>query len=588
MAKQDGLTIFQKLTKVFGFQGQLREPPQFNFDREELLKTDSKEDFERARLQAQQKQYLADKWSKLDMSLYNQSVYYEPNRLSAYYDFESMEFSISELTKIPTLNGYETIGSLAARGRNYEFITYAYDHNLKQVVPALARNVHKTRDDMTYKITFDDDTFIVASIEHRFLKRDGTFCKVKDLKVGDSMMPFYRKSFYKEKKYNWIYSCNPKIGWHGWIPEHTLVAEHLIRPLNENEVVHHLDFNAKNNLTENLKIMNSSEHQAFHARHNNKKLWSNPDYVAKMKETGRRTDNKYRWNGKRIGKNNPAYFEIPWDKVVEYGKAFKSIRQTAIELGVSVPKLRRTIKERGYSCWEHFITNDNPKTNFFDNVGEKHPCYKHIPWDLLVETAIECKTASDTSRKLNVTWHKIMDDIHRAGFNDWKTFIDAYSSKSEYIENKEVLVNHKIKSIEPYGIIPVYDLTVPGYKNFATDTIFSHNTPEISAALDIYAEESTTKSEKGEILTIHSDSRRIKNILDDLFYNVLDINTNLPMWARGMCKYGDDFVYLKIDPEKGIIGCQQLPNIEVERMEGARQSVPNQSDRVGIDFLLEN
>ena len=102
-------------------------------------------------------------------------------------------------------------------------------------------------------------------------------------------------------------------------------------------------------------------------------------------------------------------------------------------------------------------------------------------------------------------------------------------------------------------------------------------TPEISAALDIYAEESTTMSEKGQILTIYSESKRIKGILDDLFYNVLDINTNLQMWARGMCKYGDDFVYLKIDPEKGIIGCQQLPNIEIERTEGAAAKAPNVS-----------
>jgi hypothetical protein len=94
-------------------------------------------------------------------------------------------------------------------------------------------------------------------------------------------------------------------------------------------------------------------------------------------------------------------------------------------------------------------------------------------------------------------------------------------------------------------------------------------TPEVSAALDIYAEESTTMSEKGEILTIYSESDRIKTILDDLFHNKMDVNTNLQMWARGMAKYGDDFVYLKIDPEKGIIGVQQLPNIEIERIEGA-------------------
>ena len=100
-------------------------------------------------------------------------------------------------------------------------------------------------------------------------------------------------------------------------------------------------------------------------------------------------------------------------------------------------------------------------------------------------------------------------------------------------------------------------------------------TPEISAALDIYAEESTTMSEKGEILTIYSESDRVKSILDDLFNNKLDVNTNLQMWTRGLCKYGDDFVYLKIDPEKGIVGVQQLPNIEIERIEGAASKTPN-------------
>jgi hypothetical protein len=92
-------------------------------------------------------------------------------------------------------------------------------------------------------------------------------------------------------------------------------------------------------------------------------------------------------------------------------------------------------------------------------------------------------------------------------------------------------------------------------------------TPEISTALDIYAEESTTPNQDGYILQIYSESKRIKGILADLFNNVLDINTNLAMWTRNTCKYGDNFVYLKLDPEKGIVGCMQLPNIEIERLE---------------------
>jgi len=92
-------------------------------------------------------------------------------------------------------------------------------------------------------------------------------------------------------------------------------------------------------------------------------------------------------------------------------------------------------------------------------------------------------------------------------------------------------------------------------------------TPEISAALDIYAEESTTTNEDGFILQIYSESKRIKGVLADLFNNALDINTNLPMWTRNTCKYGDNFVYLKLDPEKGVVGVQQLPTIEIERHE---------------------
>jgi hypothetical protein len=39
------------------------------------------------------------------------------------------------------------------------------------------------------------------------------------------------------------------------------------------------------------------------------------------------------------------------------------------------------------------------------------------------------------------------------------------------------------------------------------------------------------------------------------------------MWTRNTCKYGDNFVYLKLDPEKGVVGVQQLPTIEIERHE---------------------
>jgi len=523
MEENKNLTVWQRLSRAFGPNALLNQDfPTYKFDKKELLRTQSKQEYERELLQAQQTYYLSNQWTKIESNLYTQAVYYEPTRLASFYDYESMEYCIFGETKIATPNGFITIKELADKGRDYEFITYAYDHNLKKVVPAKARNAHYTRDEMTYKITFDDGSYIIATWEHQFMKRDGSFERVMNLKVGDSMMPFYRKSFYNNEKYNWVYTCNSDQGHNGWVSEHNLIAEWFYETkVKEDEEVHHIDFNGKNNLPENLQIMTISEHRAYHARLNNEKLWSNPNYRQKMSEVARRTG-KLKWDGKRSGDKNPAYIKLGWDNIIE--------------------------------------------------------------------TARKIKTLKGTAKELNVSYRKLQRDITSNGYKDWATFLEAYGiEKSIYstakTKNDKLKLNHKITSIEPYGIVSVYDLTVPGYKNFATDTIFSHNTPEISAALDIYGEESTTIDENGNMLQIYSESKRIKSILTDLFVNVLDVHTNLPMWTRNTCKYGDNFVYLKLDPDKGVVGCMQLPNVEIERLE---RGMPAQGSRQNVDEPVEN
>jgi hypothetical protein len=112
-------------------------------------------------------------------------------------------------------------------------------------------------------------------------------------------------------------------------------------------------------------------------------------------------------------------------------------------------------------------------------------------------------------------------------------------------------------------------------------------TPEISTALDIYSEESTTPNQDGYVLQIYSESKRVKAILADLFNKTLDVSINLPMWVRNTCKYGDNFVYLKLDPEKGIVGCLQLPNIEIERLERGMEA-RTISANIGTDIQFKN
>ena len=64
----------------------------------------------------------------------------------------------------------------------------------------------------------------------------------------------------------------------------------------------------------------------------------------------------------------------------------------------------------------------------------------------------------------------------------------------------------------------------------------------ISSALDIYADESTMKSEYGEVLEIRSENENIHDILHNLFYDILNIEFNLWPWVRNLTKYGDFYL----------------------------------------------
>ena len=93
-------------------------------------------------------------------------------------------------------------------------------------------------------------------------------------------------------------------------------------------------------------------------------------------------------------------------------------------------------------------------------------------------------------------------------------------------------------------------------------------TPEISSALDIYSEETVASDEKGSVLHIYSENPSIQRLLDELFYDTLNIEFNLTSWVRNLCKYGDFFLFNDVSPETGVISAYPMPVNEVEREEG--------------------
>jgi hypothetical protein len=93
--------------------------------------------------------------------------------------------------------------------------------------------------------------------------------------------------------------------------------------------------------------------------------------------------------------------------------------------------------------------------------------------------------------------------------------------------------------------------------------------PILSSALDIYADESVTKNELGEILIIHSTNDNIKQILYNLFYDILNIEFNMWSWTRNLVKYGDFYLKLYISPEYGVYMVEPISAYNVTRVENS-------------------
>ena len=105
------------------------------------------------------------------------------------------------------------------------------------------------------------------------------------------------------------------------------------------------------------------------------------------------------------------------------------------------------------------------------------------------------------------------------------------------------------------------------YESMDSDSI-------ISSALDIYSDESTIKNEFGDVLKITTGKEEIKDILNNLFYDVLNIEFNLWPWIRNMVKYGDFYLKMDILEKVGVTGVQPISVYEVVREEGTDPTKP--------------
>ena len=251
------------------------------------------------------------------------------------------------------------------------------------------------------------------------------------------------------------------------------------------------------------------------------------------------------FNVRRYGKDNPNYYtdknHLNDINKEEYIKYISSIRGNRINL----------IKNK-FNLTEQSVILFNKK------LCEEYHLQRIEDINFIMNEAFSIKKIKEyiISSKNPKREFKKYCEINNTNPRDLRRFIKkrGYTNWSDIIST---MGNHRVVKIEYIGKEKVYDLV-----GSSVDSTFG-----VSCNNGMIISHNCTPSEQGKVLTIQSNSKRVKSVLEDLFYNVLDIQTNLPMWTRNTCKYGDNFVYLKIDNKKGVLGSSQLTNIEIERRE---------------------
>lgn len=515
---------------------------------------------------------------------------------------------IGSETRIPLLNGAtRTIKDLYDAGET-NFWVYSIDEN-GMFTPAQCERVAYNGLKEMYRITLDDGTQIDATANHLWVSSDQKLIQTSDLKLGTSLKVINKKISSTENKlsgYEMLYENNKWDFTHRLVANSTseLIIQRDLLPKN-NRVIHHASFNKLNNDPSQLCWLSFYEHNLIHAQFN-KKLWSNLDETHKYKEKIKEAHKKY-WTPER--------------KLEVSARQQKFMNEYLNSLTVNERKKKFGLPGKLNGMW-----NNGNKL-----VGHKNGRYRHDvsrnvdiedyfnsllmgltnkqlsqKYNLLSKTihkinAIICnrynvsniKTLRKILRRTKITISDIRQHINlinTAGKNplrNLKPFLkkydvshedvnsvlreNGYSSYGDLVNSN----NHRVISIEYIGQQDAYDLV-----NVGNSHIYAIESNDGSR---IFCHNCTVKDEFGAVLSIKTDNQQIQQILNNLFYDILNIEFNLWPWIRNLAKYGDFFLYLDIDPQYGIVNVIPLSIYETVRIEGEDPDNP-----FSVRFTIQN
>lgn len=182
-------------------------------------------------------------------------------------------------TKVSLLSGEELsfIELIEKQKKNEPIWVYSFNRETYKIEAKKASNISKRLlNQKLIKITLDNGTSYKCTLDHRHLTINNEWVQACELKIGDSLMPLYRKyidnhnvtenNLMKSEFGTNFNDGNYEIFWDIYSGRWHFTHRYIGGYYGRDKHIHHIDFNPKNNNPENLEVLTPKEHLTKHAR----------------------------------------------------------------------------------------------------------------------------------------------------------------------------------------------------------------------------------------------------------------------------------------------------------------------------------
>ena len=374
------------------------------------------------------------------------------------------------------------------------------------------------------KVMLDNGEEIVCTLDHLFMKRDGTYKPVKNLTQKDSLMPLKKQHSRVGKRitikdYELVYDNADNRWIFTYILSDRWNIENGIYTIEKGSHKHHIDFNKYNNNPTNITRMNKLEHMQHHrdfayktlhtdeVKEKCRKIKQSKEFKEKMSKQMRdpKTRQILRKQAKEQWKN-PKYREYMKNKFLEFYYGNKQYQQESLkrlfdgqkkywaneknkekqskkvkDFFESHPERKKYLSELAKKQWKNkdLIEWKRRKTKeqWTDEFREKRKkAYNKTYYKKTIKTL---RKIFEKYKEINIEeYNKLRLEKKDKALLRFDTFINRFFYGNKKLAEEAVTnYNHKIIDIIKLNKkIDVYDIEVPDTHNFALASgVFVHN-----------------------------------------------------------------------------------------------------------------